>query len=169
MFGPESHSFAPHQKKCLHSLQLSPLYLAPEQSLKIYGHHLHVLGFVQCRYSPSDLAALMDYIYTGQTQVRADDVHRFLKTAQELNIKGLVEEKEDTFSGEGQKNGTQDQTSDTHDIELDGNDQTFIQNVGFETEQSGIQTLRKEISNRMIIPSYKMLDLKRSKVEFKPY
>jgi len=98
----------------------------------------------------TDLAALMDYIYTGQTQVRADDVHRFLKTAQELTIKGLVEENEDTFSGEGQKDGTQDQTSDTHDIELYGNDHTFKRNVGFETEQNGIQTLRKEISNRMM-------------------
>jgi len=101
----------------------------------------------------TDLAALMEYIYTGQTQVHADDVQRFLKTGQELNIKGLVEEIEDTISdeaGDGQKNEIQEKTSDTRDIGLGGNDLTFEQNVELDKDQSGIQSLREEISNRMM-------------------
>ena len=38
-----------------------------------------------------DLFALMDYIYTGKTQVPAEDVGRFIQAAQEMKIKGLVD------------------------------------------------------------------------------
>jgi len=39
-----------------------------------------------------DLLALLDYIYTGETQVPAQDVNRFIEVAQELQIKGLAED-----------------------------------------------------------------------------
>ena len=39
-----------------------------------------------------DLLALLDYIYTGETQVPAQDVNRFIEAAQELQIKGLAED-----------------------------------------------------------------------------
>ena len=39
-----------------------------------------------------DLVSLLDYIYTGETQIPAEDVNRFIEAAQELKIKGLVEE-----------------------------------------------------------------------------
>ena len=35
---------------------------------------------------------LLDYIYTGETQIPAEDVNRFIEAAQELQIKGLVDE-----------------------------------------------------------------------------
>ena len=41
-----------------------------------------------------DLVALLDYIYTGSTQVPAGDVNRFIEAGQEMKIKGLVEEAE---------------------------------------------------------------------------
>ena len=101
----------------------------------------------------TDLKALLEYIYTGQTQVPAEDVDRFLKTAQELKIKGLVDEIEDTFSGEGEKKEDQENRSDTDYVELGGKDSsTCEENLGFdqEYEQRGIKTLRNEISSRMI-------------------
>ena len=39
-----------------------------------------------------DLVSLLDDIYTGETQIPAKDVNRFIEAAQELKIKGLVEE-----------------------------------------------------------------------------
>ena len=38
-----------------------------------------------------DLLALLDYIYTGETKVVADDVNRFIEVANELKVKGLAE------------------------------------------------------------------------------
>jgi hypothetical protein len=39
-----------------------------------------------------DLLSMLDYIYTGETEVPAGDVSRFIEAAQELKIKGLVKE-----------------------------------------------------------------------------
>jgi len=41
-----------------------------------------------------DLVALLDYIYTGKTQILAEDVNRFLSVAKDLKIKSLTEEEE---------------------------------------------------------------------------
>jgi len=41
-----------------------------------------------------DLVALLDYIYTGKTQILAEDVDRFLSVAKDLKIKSLAEEEE---------------------------------------------------------------------------
>merc|ERR1719186_2479994 len=39
-----------------------------------------------------DLVALLDYIYTGETQIPAQDVNRLIEAARELQIKGLAED-----------------------------------------------------------------------------
>jgi len=39
-----------------------------------------------------DLVGLLDYVYTGETQILAEDVDRFIEAAKELKIKGLIEE-----------------------------------------------------------------------------
>lgn len=41
-----------------------------------------------------DLMALLDYIYTGETQVAEEDLDRFFETAKELKIQGLIERDE---------------------------------------------------------------------------
>merc|ERR1712204_37593 len=38
-----------------------------------------------------DLVALLDYIYTGETQVAAEDVDRFIEVAREMKGNGLAE------------------------------------------------------------------------------
>merc|ERR1712129_230291 len=38
-----------------------------------------------------DLVALLDYIYTGETQVAAEDVDRFIEVAREMKVNGLAE------------------------------------------------------------------------------
>merc|ERR1712086_796919 len=38
-----------------------------------------------------DLVALLDYIYTGETQVAAEDVDRFIEVAREMRVNGLAE------------------------------------------------------------------------------
>merc|ERR1712129_355647 len=38
-----------------------------------------------------DLVALFDYIYTGETQVAAEDVDRFIEVAREMKVNGLSE------------------------------------------------------------------------------
>ena len=42
-----------------------------------------------------DLVALLDYIYTGQAQVLAEDVDRFIQVGKDMQVKGLVEEEEE--------------------------------------------------------------------------
>ena len=39
-----------------------------------------------------DLVSLLDYIYTGETKVPAEDLNRFIEAAEELKITGLAEE-----------------------------------------------------------------------------
>merc|ERR1712129_535068 len=39
-----------------------------------------------------DLVALLDYIYTGETQVAVEDLDRFIEVAHDIRIKGLAEE-----------------------------------------------------------------------------
>merc|ERR1712086_136537 len=42
-----------------------------------------------------DLVALLDYIYTGETQVAAEDVDRFIEVAREMKVNGLSEGNEE--------------------------------------------------------------------------
>merc|ERR1712129_85967 len=39
-----------------------------------------------------DLVALLDYIYTGETQIAVEDLDRFIEVAHDMRIKGLAEE-----------------------------------------------------------------------------
>ena len=39
-----------------------------------------------------DLVSLLEYIYTGETQVLAEDVERFIETGREMKVKGLAED-----------------------------------------------------------------------------
>ena len=48
-----------------------------------------------------DLVSLLDYVYTGEARVLADNVNRFIVVANELKIKGLAEELE---NGDNKKN-----------------------------------------------------------------
>ena len=41
--------------------------------------------------TPADLAAIVDYAYFGATEVKSEDVSRFLRLARSLEIKGLKE------------------------------------------------------------------------------
>jgi len=43
-----------------------------------------------------DLAALIDYIYTGETKVPEDGLERFLEVARDLKVNGLFKESEET-------------------------------------------------------------------------
>ena len=42
-----------------------------------------------------DLSALLDYIYTGETQIVAEDVDRFIEVGRQLKVKGLFEDEDD--------------------------------------------------------------------------
>ena len=44
-----------------------------------------------------DLLAILDFIYSGETQVPAEDVNRFIEAAQELKIKELSEDRFNTL------------------------------------------------------------------------
>merc|ERR1719153_321020 len=46
-----------------------------------------------------DLVALLDYIYTGQAKVLAENVDRFILMADDLQVKGLAEEEEEEEAG----------------------------------------------------------------------
>ena len=42
--------------------------------------------------SHKDLVSLLDYIYTGQTQVLAEDVERFIQVGRDMQVKGLADD-----------------------------------------------------------------------------
>merc|ERR1712129_64172 len=68
----------------------------------------------------TDLLALMDYIYNGETKVGTDDLHRFIDAAEELKIKGLCDEGIGGHSvaryGAGMKENNQEQKYKPEDI-----------------------------------------------------
>ena len=41
-----------------------------------------------------DLQAVITFMYTGETKVKANDIKRFLITAHELKVAGLIKSKE---------------------------------------------------------------------------
>merc|ERR1712086_508317 len=69
-----------------------------------------------------DLVSLLDYIYTGETQVQAEDVDRFIEVAREMKVKGLAEEDEEENLGQSDE-ASPDEVLDTSDnltIETEG-------------------------------------------------
>lgn len=90
----------------------------------------------------TELSALMEYIYTGQTQVLAEDVNKFIRIAQDLKINGLADEIEESSCNE--KNESGEQTLKIFD-DIGASDNVMVT----DSEASGNQTLIKEISNRM--------------------
>merc|ERR1712086_74173 len=86
-----------------------------------------------------DLQALLEYIYTGETQVPAEDVSRFIATAQDMKIKGLVEELEESCSLEEKQKG-----EESIDECARNESDVVLENTPVEFE-----SLRKEIRSRM--------------------
>merc|ERR1719186_1845802 len=108
----------------------------------------------------------MEYIYTGETQVPAEDVTRFIEAAQELKIKGLTEDeidrsdKDDPQSPsdeEKKKHGEKEETMEINPVDYTfvsessllygsfGSDDGMVEN----SNQTGtISELEQEISKR---------------------
>jgi len=95
-----------------------------------------------------DLVSLMDYIYTGETQVQADDVDRFIEVAREMKVKGLAEEDEEVENSDRSDEASPDEVLDTTD------------NLTIETEVSKLDLLEDtaELEN-----SVSTLELKQEK------
>jgi len=99
-----------------------------------------------------DLLAMMDFIYTGETQVPAEDVNRFIDAAQELKINGLADDGMDSVMG----NLSYDEEMKTEQSEEEMMD--LINEVGCEAsllgyssapeEESSISELKLEISKK---------------------
>merc|ERR1712086_97602 len=93
-----------------------------------------------------DLQALLQYIYTGETQVPAEDVSRFIATAQEMKIKGLVEEIEDSCSLEEKQ-----KVQESNDGYSRNKSDVVLENTPIDLERLPIksESLRKELRSRM--------------------
>merc|ERR1712129_484848 len=93
-----------------------------------------------------DLQALLEYIYTGETQVPAEDVSRFIATAQDMKIKGLVEELEESCSLEEKQKGEEsiDEYARNESDVVPDNTPVELESLPVKSE-----SLRKEIRNRM--------------------
>merc|ERR1712129_268414 len=93
-----------------------------------------------------DLQALLEYIYTGETQVPAEDVSRFIATAQDMKIKGLVEELEESCSLEEKQKG-----EESIDECARNESDVVLENTPVELESLPVksESLRKEIRSRM--------------------
>ena len=97
-----------------------------------------------------DLVALLDYIYTGETQILAEDMDRFIKVAKELKIKAL------SAIDDGDKEN--DKTID-EESEVNNSNQLFnrpseklenkINAVKKEQEEKSLDQLDREISERI--------------------
>ena len=121
-----------------------------------------------------DLVALLDYIYTGQAQVLAEDVDRFIQVGKDMQVKGLVvgEEEEVIDNTENQKEVEEnkdettktlsDKSYDTTDVDESINslldDSTLagklelseeIKQERVEKEDKNLDQLLSEISKKM--------------------
>jgi len=58
----------------------------------VFKKATHVNPFIYLKgVSHKDLVALLDYIYTGQAKVLAEDVDRFIQVGKDLQVKGLAD------------------------------------------------------------------------------
>merc|ERR1712129_516911 len=79
-----------------------------------------------------DLVALMDYIYTGETQVQAEDVDRFIEVAREMKVKGLTEEDEEVENSDKSDEASPDDVLDTTDnltMETEGSKLDLLEDI----------------------------------------
>merc|ERR1712129_76529 len=65
----------------------SPFFRSVFKKMKEKQPFIYLKGVMH-----KDLVALLDYIYTGETQVRAEDVNRFIEVGREMKVKGLAED-----------------------------------------------------------------------------
>jgi len=64
----------------------------------VFKKATHVNPFIYLKgVSHKDLVALLDYIYTGQTKVLAEDVDRFIQVGKDLQVQGLADAEEEVI------------------------------------------------------------------------
>ena len=113
-----------------------------------------------------DLVALLDYIYTGETQVAAEDVDRFIEVAREMKVNGLAEGDEEVQNIDERDEESLSETLNTTDelesetSKLNNVDDSSISMVASSktspevkqekvTEGKGMEQWHIEISERM--------------------
>merc|ERR1712129_131251 len=106
----------------------SPFFRSVFKKMKEKQPFIYLKGVMH-----KDLVALLDYIYTGETQVRAEDVDRFIEVGREMKVKGLTEDEvggtnesriasDSVSSGEDHLASTEDESSladlssESHDL-----------------------------------------------------
>ena len=109
-----------------------------------------------------DLVALLDYVYTGEAQVPAEDVDRFIEAGKEMKIKGLIEE--DVEENKEVEQEVEPQESKVETMEASNSsdlaelsflnesaemDESFNVEVKQEKEGKGHEELITEINNRI--------------------
>ena len=125
--------------------------------------------------SHKDLVSLLDYIYTGQTQVLAEDVERFIQVGRDMQVKGLADDEEEEviddtknqhnkgktindkigedFSDESYDSTGYDECENSvaDETYLAENSETFLQikNEKMEKETKNLDQLLSEISKKM--------------------
>jgi len=102
-----------------------------------------------------DLVALLDYIYTGETQVPAEDVNRFIEAAKELKIKGLTTEEDESSDKDipPDTNGEKKQEQIKEEIMeitpfFNTDDELNFFNGSSGSEEQIVGTLEEEIAKR---------------------
>ena len=98
-----------------------------------------------------DLVALLDYIYTGEAQVLAEDVDRFIEAAREMKIKGLTEEDvEENREAEQQETREEMMNSSTLEMSLLNESSDIENSLNVELKQEkGHKELLTEIDNKI--------------------
>ena len=90
----------------------------------VFKKATHVNPFIYLKgVSHKDLVALLDYIYTGQTKVLAEDVDRFIQVGKDLQVKGLADEEDEVIENTKDKKArktkkkrkTEELTNTSHD------------------------------------------------------
>ena len=83
-----------------------------------------------------DLQALVTFMYTGETKVKAHEIKRFLTTAHELKVAGLIKNKDEAKEKDGgKKKGplTEDTLTEDMDPEESQEVESMIENMENET------------------------------------
>ena len=108
-----------------------------------------------------DLEDIIDFLYTGEAQIAAEDINRFLEAAQELEIKGLAKEN-DQETGANEKDSETTVGNDSEmeekkeyqevetlkDCETAGKQSALFQDRKIKIEETDSE-LEKEITNNL--------------------
>ena len=113
--------------------------------------HPHPLIYMRGMNS-TNLLAILDFLYRGEANIFQDDLDSFLAIAEELQLKGMMGNSEERFSGDSNKDEKHVPQQSVPKINDEAINQNISQKLQNPDKQGGIGTLTSPIKSSLAVP-----------------